>query len=219
MQTQLIDKTIPSIQPLHDTWDLRTDAGAWVINLSVDLTSYSSKEINIWYKQIFVNTIEAFSELIRVREVVIISPKQEIKSVVLKWQIGNSYEKYIQKILNSIKEFPLKIISIEVQVDFCVFVRTIESPDKAIRGWVQNIGKFSFCNQTFTERPYLYLDMDHTLFCPSDVYGGDNTELYYLNQPLLETALRSWEQKIGKINEVDGIEGIYEYGFLPDEDD
>ena len=60
--------------------------------------------------------------------------------------------------------------------------------------------------------------MDHTLFYPFSGGGSvDNTELFELNKPLLEKALRKWEQNIGIEIEPDpdGLPGIYKYGFLP----
>lgn len=216
MQNKIIEPTLFTIKPLHDTWDVRADTGVWVINLPSDFTSWSSQQINAWYKQTFISTVEAFSELIKVWEVALISTDEENKRVVINWNIGDSYEEYIQNISQKILEFPAIIHTLEIQADFNVFVRTNESPEKIIRGWVRYLGKFYFCGHTFSGKPYIYLDMDHTLFCPSSSYE-DNTELYDLNQPLLEKALRNWEQKIGTINEYDGLEGIYEYGFLPDE--
>ncbi|WP_254010755.1 hypothetical protein [Limnofasciculus baicalensis] len=41
-----------------------------------------------------------------------------------------------------------------------------------------------------------------------------DNELQLLNQPLLEKALKRWEEYFGSITEVDGIPGIYKYGFL-----
>ena len=45
----------------------------------------------------------------------------------------------------------------------------------------------------------------------------DNTELSNLNQPLLEEALRNWEQKFDAEIDPDGLNGIYKYGYLPED--
>jgi len=43
-----------------------------------------------------------------------------------------------------------------------------------------------------------------------------NNELYSLNQPLLEQALRNWEKSFDVEIEPEGLPGIYKYGFLAD---
>ena len=209
--------TIPStIKPLHDTWNIRADTGAWSINLSLDFASLSAQDINAWHEKTFVGTIESFSELIRVYEVDIITDREGTEGTALKWTTNSSYNEYVRKTAKKIKEFNAAIDTLEIQVDLFVFIRTEESPETPVRGWVRHLGKFAFCSKTFTGKPYIYFEIDHTLFCSSSSYE-DNTELYDLNQPLLEKALRNWEQKVGTINEYDGLEGIYKYGFLPDE--
>ena len=64
----------------------------------------------------------------------------------------------------------------------------------------------------------ILFSMNHTLFYSFSYQGGvDNTELFELNQPLLEKALRNWEQKFNSSIDVEGLPGIYKYGFLPDD--
>jgi hypothetical protein len=36
-----------------------------------------------------------------------------------------------------------------------------------------------------------------------------------VNQPRLEQALRAWDATCGPIVEVEGMPGVYRYGFLP----
>jgi len=66
------------------------------------------------------------------------------------------------------------------------------------------------------ETPYLCFDVDHTLFCALSKDNEDNQALYLLNQPLLENALRRWEERVGPICDFSGLSGIYRYGFLPE---
>ena len=217
MENQLAKESLIS-DLCCDTWEMRGDTATWYIILPLNFTFLSYKEINAWYQKTVIDTFNSFTNLARVRKVYF-TAEESTESVELEWKSETSYEQYYESLLRDIEDFSFTISFLDIYVDFNVFVRTIQSPQQVIRTWVRYFGKFSFCGGRIHSKPFVYLDIDHTLFCPSDVYGGDNTELYYLNQPLLETALRSWEQKIGKINEVDGIEGIYEYGFLPDEDD
>lgn len=96
-------------------------------------------------------------------------------------------------------------------------VRTKESLDKAVRSWVNDLGHLTICGGKKYGEPYLYLEMEHTLFCPSSDSGEDNRELYALNQPLLEKALKSWENKLKAEIKPEGLPGIYKYGFLPED--
>ena len=217
MQNQSVSENLPSIEPLIDTWRILSNVGTWYITLdNLDFTHLSYQEINEWYYKTVTNTLEAFSEFGRVWKV-FLSPsnREKFKGIVLEWQLEESYQVYVEKVLRAIKTFPDIICTLEISIDLLVFVRTKQSPNKPIRAWIRNLGSFSFCGGLIHGKPFLYFDIEHTLFCLSTYYD-ENVELYSLNQPLLENTLRSWEQKIGKINEVEGIEGIYEYGFLPD---
>ena len=143
-------------------------------------------------------------------------PKKEVKSIEMEWQLEVPYEQYYKSLFKAIREFPFRISILEMQVDFNVFTNTLEFPNKATKNWVRYLGKFSFCGGKIHSHPFIYLDINNTLFCPSSIHGQNNSELYSLNQPMLEKALRNWEKRIGKIDDVEGIEGIYEHGFLPD---
>ncbi|MHC5723788.1 MAG: hypothetical protein ACYTXY_06430, partial [Nostoc sp.] len=108
------------------------------------------------------------------------------------------------------------IYSLTLKVDLFVYVRTQDSPNKPVQGWVRYIGEFVFFGGEEGDSEYgLNLSISSTLFCPSSLFYGDNIELYSLNHPLLSHALRLWEKKLGSINDIQGP-GVYEYGFLPE---
>lgn len=221
MLERLITQTFIPIQPLEDTWGSKGDAGTWYINLDLNFTANTTQEINTWYEKIITDTLDSFRDLARVWKVSL-SPSnhEKFKGVVLEWQPEESYEAYFKKISKAIERFPDVICILEMFVDLLVFVRTEESPHKPIRTWVRYLGKFSFCGGLIHRKPFMYLDMEHTLFSPSSFFKeDDNSELYSLNQPLLKTALGRWEEKFDAEIEPDGLPGIYKYGFLPDEDE
>lgn len=133
---------------------------------------------------------------------------------------GFLYEEYIEKVLNAIREYPHSIEELEMDVDLFVYVRTEESPNQPTRAWVRHLGELVIWGGREYGRPYLFLSMGNTLFYPFSYFPiEDNSELCCLNQPLLENALRKWEQHFGEISELEGLPGIYKYGFLPDEDE
>ena len=220
MQNQPINKTAAPIAPLNDTWAGKKSAGSWCIVLPFDFTSLSIPEVNAWYINSTMETLDAFFELARVWEVSF-GPSNEsnIKGVVLEWQPGNSYEEYIERVLKAIREYPAAIEELAMQVDLLVFVRTEESPKEPIRAWVRNLGELLIRGGPEYGEPDLSFFVHHTLFYPFSYHNSaDNSELYSLNQPLLENALRRWEERFGSISEVEGLKGIYEYGFKPEEE-
>ena len=217
MQIKSSVQTAPSIEPLQKTWEIKQDAGTWGITPSFDFTSLSTQQVNNWYVNVTLKTINAFSKLCRVWGISFSSHYSEkIKPVMLKWQPGSSYHEYIEKVVKAIGEYPGSIEILEMYVDMLVFVHTEESPDKPVRNWVESLGEFVIRGGKKYGEPYLYLEMEHTLFCPYSYEGDDNKKLFNLNQPLLEEALRNWEKKFDVEIDFEGLPGIYKYGFLPE---
>ena len=216
MQNELIEQNI-SNKILQDTWEIREDIATWYINLSSNFSTLSREEINIWYEKSVVETLNSFSKILRPWYISFrSSPDEKVENIEIEWKPGISYEQYYKTFSKAIKEFPFRISILEMQVDFYVYTNTVESPNKATKNWIRYLGKFSFCGSNIHSHPFIYLNVNNTLFCPSSIYEVDNSELYYLNQSLLEEALRNWEQAFGTINEFDGLEGVYKYGFLPE---
>ena len=111
-----------------------------------------------------------------------------------------------------------EIYEINVSLDLCVFVYTQESPKKPTQKWVRDLANLIIAIELEDEEPYLSLEMHHTLFYPFSYNGGeDNAELFGLNQPLLEEALKNWEDKFNSEIEAEGLPGIYKYGYLPED--
>lgn len=217
MQSQSIEQNV-SNNIIQDTWEIREDTATWYINLPLDFTTCSFQEVNVWYEKSVMKTLNSFSELARVWHVSFrASPEEEVRKIELEWKPEVPYEQYYKSFLKAIREFSHRISILEMQVDFNVFTNTVESPTKATKNWVRYLGKFSLCGGKIHSHPFIYLDLNNTLFCPSSIHEQNNSKLYSLNQPMLKKALSSWEKIIGKIDDIEGIEGIYEYGFLPED--
>lgn len=222
MQHQPIDKTAASIAPLHDTWGWKKYAGTWGITPPFNFTTLSTQEVNIWFAKTLISTLEAFFDLARVWQVSFgtdYTRADLAEPITLEWKLGESYENYIEDMLREIQQYAAPISTIEIKVDLYVYVRTPESPNQPIRVWVRELGEFEIRGGPEYGEPYLHFDIAHTLFYPYTMGGENNSELYFLNQPLLENALRCWEKSFGPICEVEGLlAGIYEYGFKPEEE-
>ncbi|MEM7590152.1 MAG: hypothetical protein AAF383_01280 [Cyanobacteria bacterium P01_A01_bin.83] len=210
-----------------DTWGAKKNADSWDLILEFDYNNKSIREHNNWYAETLKNTLEAFSSLAKAYAISfdpIYSIKDNPKGVTLIKQENQSYDNYTKTIFEVIKQYPADIDSINIGFDFFVYVRTEKSFPKPTRIWIREFGESNDLGGMLMqlsiedEEAGILFSMNHTLFYPfSYPTGEDNTELFELNRPLLEGALRNWEQKLdGKI-EVDGLKGIYEYGFLPED--
>lgn len=212
------------IKPLLTTWGVKKDAGYWYINLPSKFICYSKEEQKESYRNAIVLTLDAFSSF-AIIHTISFSPmpnsQSEVKRIILKRELGENYQEYIEKVLKALKDYPAEIYEIDIWFDLNVFVYTKQSPDKAVRFWLRyfgesiEMGNFTINISVEDNEPYMCFSIEHTLFYPFSYQEDDNTELFNLNQPLLEKALRNWEQKFDSEIEPEGLPGIYKYGFLP----
>ena len=203
-------------QPLQDTWNFKQEVGFWGMNIPLDSTVVSTQDINLWFANSLIKTLNAFSNLARAREIVI-EPKEQTQKVgeVFIWKENILYNEYLNDTLQIIREYPLIIQEIEISLDMFVYVRTKKSPNNPVRKWVNNLGEIViFYSLDELEQSGIYLNIDHTLFLQfSKIKEEDNTELFNINQPFLKNALQSWEKEFVSITEFDGVGTIYKYGF------
>jgi hypothetical protein len=162
--------------------------------------------------------VDAFSELIRIWKVGLIpSPESIDDVVVIDWQLEESYQEYLEKVNKQIEYYPSTIEEMELKIDLQVFVETSDYLDRNPDfGWIRYGDEIII--RAEDGNPYLYLSLKHTLFAPFTLeLEKDNKELHFLNQPLLEKSLKSWEENFSSISEYDGSPKVYKYGFKPDE--
>jgi len=219
-QISLINRDLQTIEPLYDTWRVKKSAGYWGMDGQLKLQSFSVQEINAWFAESLTKTLEAFSSLARVYKLILLEEAELGANIgeIFELESNILYEKYIQNVLNKIKEHPVPIYEIQIRLDMFVFARTNTSPEKPIRVWVRELGEIYINIDREDEDAGLWLNIEHTLFYPFSYKGSqDNTELFELNQLFLKDALRNWEEKFNSSIDVEGLPGIYKYGFLPDD--
>ncbi|HLP90554.1 MAG TPA: hypothetical protein VK184_18465, partial [Nostocaceae cyanobacterium] len=177
-------------------------------------------------------TLEVFSTLIRVWKVTIV-PKSSsnVDSLITEWSGEYPYAQYINDVLKSIREFPATIYRVGADLDLFVYVHTQDSPKKPVKTWIRLPDNELEITAPIFDITGLLLTICYTIFGPankdySPLTGPypepeedfevvlDDNELQLLNQPLLEQALRKWEECFGTIDYVDGVPGIFQYGFL-----
>ncbi|HLP90553.1 MAG TPA: hypothetical protein VK184_18460 [Nostocaceae cyanobacterium] len=219
-------------EPILDTWAWCNDGNAWGINVPWNQEDRSQEAINACCANIFNKTQEVFSHLMRVWKVAIVpDPELDADVLITEWAGEYPYAQYINDVLDSIRDFPATIYRIEADLDLFIYVRTPDSPKQPVRTWVRLP-----CNELNIIAPIirntgLWLEISYTIFGPANkdyspltgpypepeedvVVVLDDNELQLLNQPLLEQALRKWEECFGTIDYVDGVPGIFQYGFL-----
>lgn len=196
---------------IYDTWDIRDDVAIWYISSPANLKQMSNEEINNWYVDTTKKILNSSSNFARAWKFYFrADPEQSDVSIEIEWESETLYEQYCNKVINLVENFPYAISRLLIEVDLCVFVKTSDSSE-IVKGWIRNLGKFEISQTQLSSEPYVYLDIRATLFC---CMYDNHKKLYLLNKPLLENTLHNLEQAIGKIDEVEGIEGIYEYGFF-----
>ncbi len=221
MQDKVINK------PLLDTWDYKQDAGDWDIQLASEFICSSEEQQKKSYMKAIKMTLDTFYDFARAYQISIISvpnSRSQLGRISVEWQPEEEYIKYIERTLIKINNYPYEIYEIEIKVDLNVFIYTKEDPQKLIRAWVRyfdeslEMGEFSIDIQTKDKDPSIRFFIEHTLFYPFSYQNNeDNTELFELNQPLLEKALKNWENKFDSKIEAGGLKGIYKYGFLTED--
>lgn len=218
IENNLIDQDLTVVEPLFDTWGEKKSAGYWGIDGNIEWRDFSIQEINAWFAESLTKTLDAFSSLARVYKLVLLEEAELGANIggVFEFKSNIPYEKYIQNVLNKIKKYPAPIYEIQIRLDMFVYARTNTSSNKPTRFWVREIGDISINIDREDECAGLWLNIENTLFYPFSYQNSeDNIELFDLNQPLLEKALRNWEQKFNSSIDVEGLPGIYKYGYLP----
>ncbi|HEX6938801.1 MAG TPA: hypothetical protein VF158_05275 [Longimicrobiales bacterium] len=137
-------------------------------------------------------------------------PDTDVDPLRLERAADDAPAAFVARVRQVIETFPAAVRAVEADVDVIAYVRTADSPDRPVRARAR-LGDVLY---TFGgEKPAVCLSVQHTLFAPYSPYGLDNAELHALNQPLLEAALRRWEERVGPIIEFEGYPGIFRYGF------
>ncbi|HLP91852.1 MAG TPA: hypothetical protein VK184_25095 [Nostocaceae cyanobacterium] len=219
-------------EPLLDTWAWYNNGNSWGIDVPWNQEEFSKETINAYFSDSFNKTLEIFSNLMRVWKVTI-SPRSSsnVDSLITEWSGELPYTQYINDVLESIRDFPATIYRIEADLDLFIYVRTQDSPKKTVRTWVRLPNNELEITASIIKYIGLCLTIGYTIFGPANkdyspltgpypepeedvVVVLDDNELQLLNQPLLEQALRKWEECFGTIDYVDGVPGIFQYGFL-----
>lgn len=95
----------------------------------------------------------------------------------LEWKPETSYENYIETILQAVREYPVPLDTLNIEVELFVYVRTQESPERPIRAWVRlPRNEFIILGGPENQQPYLRFETGYTLFRPLSKDYEDNSQ-------------------------------------------
>ena len=202
------------VEPHYNTWGVKSSTGVWYLCPEVTIDSSSFLELNGWIADSFMILLTEASTLMRpwlVSFSTISDPT--IDPISLEWRVGDSLDDYLSRVRGTILNYPAPIYSLEALVDLFAYCCTADSPQRPICNWIRLHDKLHIWSGSNGGERVICFEVNHSLFCPSSEFNEDNRELHLLNQPLLEQTLRRWEQRFGPICDVEGLLGVYEYGF------
>ncbi len=190
---------------------LQRVVGAWGFNSNINFTRMTSEETNVWFFEQVFNFLRAFFGLVVPDnlEVITYNATQHIQKQKLDQQ---TFLDELMLIMKNLKE-PLWCIRLNLNI--VGFLRTKHDPDKPIRLQIQEPCTFLVWGGP-DESGFESFSITYSLFSAT-LLEGEEQGLWSMNQPLLEKALRKWEDQTGHV--IDVVESsnsevpIHRHGF------
>lgn len=185
--------------------------GSWGFNSHLNFTKMSSEENNVWFFEQVFNFLRAFFGLV-------VPDKVEIITYNATKQVNRDnldQMTFLDELMLMMKNLKEPIWVLKLNLSIVGFLRTDWDPDNPIRLRIQEPISFIIWGGP-DESGFQTFSVSYTLFSSQKIENED-VELWSLNQPLLEKALRKWEQQSGHSIEV--VKGnsselpLYQYGF------
>lgn len=193
------------------TWQINADAGTW----SIDPIQKGINNLDIKkrYVSIIKNTWASFKDWIRVVEFTIVGNYKETDSFQQFSSDEFTAEEFIAFLETKVQNFQYDISHIELKIALWVFILDEKGNVCKERQWVYLKDEFDCYAGKEDVLAYINFNLNHTLFHYG--YKYDNTKLFSKNKAFLEASLQEWERCLGQISEVQGLGGIYKYGYNP----
>lgn len=185
--------------------------GSWGFNSHIDFTKMSPEENNVWFFEQVFNFLRSFFGIVVPDSVEIIT--YNATRQVNKDKLDHmTFLDELMLIMKNLKE-PIWVVKLKLSI--VGFLRSNWDPDNPIRLRIQEPTSFIVWGGP-DESGFQTYSVSYSLFSSQKV-EGEGVELWSMNQPLLEKALRKWEKQSGRrIDVVKGNSGelpLYEYGF------
>lgn len=185
--------------------------GSWGFNSNLNFTKMSSEENNVWFFEQVFNFLRAFFGVVVPDNVEVIT-YNATKQVNRDNLDQMTFLDELMLIMKNLKE-PIWVIKLNLSI--VGFLRTDWDPDNLIRLRIQEPASFIVWGGP-DESGFQTFSISYTLFSSQKI-EAENVELWSMNQPLLEKALKKWEaQSRHRIDVVKGNSSelpLYQYGF------
>lgn len=181
---------------LEDSLDRGHVVGTWGFHSRIDFTRMRPEETNVWFFEQIFNFLRAFFGLVLPdsMEIITYNATQRIE------RKGLDQMTFLDELMLIMKKLKEPMWTARLNLNIIGFLRTSEDPDHPIRLQIQEPTSFIVWGGP-DETGFQNFSIGYTLFS-STVLEGDHMELWSLNQPILEKALRKWEDQTGHLIEV-----------------
>ena len=184
--------------------------GTWGFHSNIDFTRMRSEEVNVWFFEQIFNFLRAFFGLVLPDnlEIVTYNATQRIE------RKGLDQMTFLDELMLIMKKLKEPMWTVRLNLNIIGFLRTSEDPENPIRIQIQEPTSFIVWGGP-DESGFQNFSIGYNLFS-STLLTGDHMALWSMNQPILEKALRKWEDQTGQMIEVTDATGnvpVQKYGF------
>ncbi len=195
---------------MADSADRGHVIGAWGFNSNVNFTRMKPQESNVWFFEQVFNFLRSFFGLVLPDslEVITYNATQRIE------KRGLDQMTFLDELMLIMKKLKEPLWTLRLNLNIIGFLRTAHDPENPVRLQIQEPSSF-MCWGGPDETGFQKFSISYTLFSGRTL-KDDHMELWSMNQPILEKALKKWEEQTGKVIEVADSTAnvpVHRYGF------
>ena len=195
---------------LTDSLERGHIVGTWGFHSNIDFTRMRSEETNVWFFEQIFNFLRAFFGLVLPDslEIITYNATQRIEKK------GLDQMTFLDELMLIMKKLKEPMWTARLNLNIIGFLRTAHDPENPVRLQIQEPASF-ICWGGADETGFQNFSIGYTLFSATQL-SAEHMELWSLNQPLLEKAIRKWEDQTGHMIEVVESNGnlpVQKYGF------
>lgn len=185
--------------------------GSWGFNSNLNFSRMSAEETNVWFFEQVFNFLRSFFGIVvpDSMEVITYNATEQVKKQDLDQQT------FLDELMLVMKGLKDPLWTIRINLNIVGFLRTENNPADTVRIQIKEPSTFIVWGGP-DETGFQSFSISYNLFSKT-VLEGDDQMLWSMNQPVLEKALRKWEDQTGM--EIDVVDSnashvpIQKYGF------
>lgn len=163
--------------------------GSWGFHSNLDFTKMKPESNNVWFFEQTFNFLRSFFGVV-LPDSLELTTYNSTQRVEKK---GLDQMTFLDEFMLTLKSLKEPIWTSKLNLNLVGFLRTSHDPENPIRIQIQEPTTFMVWGGP-DESGFQSFSIGHTLF--SDAFmESEKTELWSVNQPILEKALRKWEQQ------------------------